>query len=116
MSKIIGARIIENKKIMGDDGQERVINKVEFRCVIRETATECIGQNVARYNCAIDELRQIFEKDPRDYRTITEYCSAMLDRECVLETKASAFQGVLSERLIHVMFLDELLQKEAQKK
>ena len=115
MSMIIGAKVTEHKKIVGDDGQEREINKVEFRCITRESANDCVGKNVARYSCAIDELRSVFEKDPRDYAGVMGFCESMLNRECILETKASSFAGVLSERLIHVTFLDEYIGTVAKK-
>ncbi|MGM9645946.1 MAG: hypothetical protein ACI3XS_04600 [Eubacteriales bacterium] len=111
MSKIVGAKIRENQTYTKPDGSEGVINSVDFRCVVRDAGEGIVGYDVRRYSAKIDDLKYIFGLDPSSYGNITDYVKSLLCRECILETKASAFDGKLTEQLVGVTFLDKEVKK-----
>ena len=106
MARIIGAKIQEHVKV-GNGADATDLNRVEFRVILRETATDSIGEDIARYVVQIPELRQVFEKDPRDFGGVRALCESFLNRECFLETKAKAYDGKLTQTIVHCVFLDE---------
>ena len=105
MSKILSARIRENYKYEKPDGNEGVINSVEFRCSVRDTDDDVIGGcDVRRYTAQIDDLKHIFDGyDPAT--PVKDFVSKILGRECIFETKAVQFGDKVSERLVHVTFI-----------
>ena len=109
MAKIIGALITENKKV-GNEKDPVILNRVEFRVVVRETSADGIGEDVAKYIVKIEDFRSVFEKDPRDYGSVRALCESLMNRECFLETKAGVFEGKLTQRIVHAVFLDELVK------
>lgn len=104
MAKIIGAKIKENVTFKREDGTEGVINNVEFRCVVKDVGAGIVGGNVARYSVSIDELPQVFDVAKID--NVLDFCRSVLNRECYLDTQATAFGGKVSERLVGVTFKD----------
>lgn len=102
MAKIIGAKIKENVTFKREDGTEGVINSVEFRCIIKDVGAGIVGCDVCRYTVSIEDLPQVF--DVKEIKDVKSFCRDVLDRECYLDTKATAFGGRVSEKLVGVTF------------
>ncbi len=102
MAKIIGAKIKENVTFKREDGTEGTINNVEFRCIVKDVGADIVGGDVCRYTVGIDELPQVFEVD--EIKNVKEFCRSVLNRECYLDTKATAFGGKVRENLVGVTF------------
>ena len=102
MAKIIGAKIKENVTFKREDGTEGEVNSVEFRCVIKDVGADIVGGDVCRYSVAIEDLPEVF--DVKEIKDVKQFCRGVLNRECYLDTKATAFGGKVTERLVGVTF------------
>lgn len=111
MPRIIGAKIQENVEyeIENEKTGEKttgVINKVEFRCIVKDIGADRIGGDVARYSVSIEDLPYVFGVQSVG-NSVTEFCKKVIDKECLFETRASAFGGKVTERLVGVTFVPE---------
>ena len=61
MAKIIGVRIRQDEEYVKEGKDKIVINKLELRCTTKDTASKCIGLNVAKYNIEIKDIGSIFD-------------------------------------------------------
>ena len=110
MSKIIGAKITENKAWELPNGQKGVTNKVDFEVVTNYIGEGCVGFKGRTFSCKISDLGRIFRKDPSLSGNVSEFVNSLLNRECIIESEArtnrdNEFQG---DALVTVVFLDEL--------
>lgn len=102
MAKIVGVKITENKEYKREDGTEGSINSVEFRCIVKDLGDGVHGFDVKRYKAKIEDLPQIFNVE--HVNNVTEFCKKLLNRDCIIQTSASTFEGKLTERLVDVIF------------
>ena len=102
MAKIIGAKIKENVTFKREDGTEGEVNSVEFRCVIKDVGADIVGGDVCRYSVNIEDLPEVF--DVKEIKDVKNFCRSVLNRECYLDTKATAFGGRVCEKLVGVTF------------
>ena len=111
MSKIVGAKIRENQTYKKEDGSDGVINSISFRCVVRDAGDGIVGYDVRTYFCKISDLPYIFGENPTSRGSLVDYVKSILFRDCIFETKASSYNGNVSEQLVGVTFLDKEVKK-----
>ncbi|MBO5287259.1 MAG: hypothetical protein J6B34_03960 [Clostridia bacterium] len=105
MAKIVGAKIQENVEYVREDGTTGVINKVEFRCVVKDIGSDKVGSDIARYTVSIEDLEAVFNVD-QPIKNVKDFCKSILNKECYIYSKPSVFDGRVSERLIEVVFAE----------
>ena len=109
MAKIIGVRIRQDEEYVKEGKDKIVINKLELRCTTKDTASNCIGLNVAKYTIEIKDIGSIF--DIKDIPGMEEFANSIIDRECFFETRArSGYNGSVSDEVVRVVFLDDLIK------
>lgn len=113
MAKIIGVKIRQDEVFEREGKDKIVINKLELRCTTKDTAPNCIGLNVAKYNIEIKDIGSIF--DIKDVPGMEEFANSIIDRECFFETRArSGYNGSVSDEVVRVVFLDDLLKANSK--
>ena len=117
MSKIIGAKITENKAWELPNGQKGVTNKVDFEVVTNYVGDGCIGFKGRTFSCKISDLGRIFQKATPAPGKVTEFVGSLLNRECLIESEArtnrdNEFQG---DAITSVVFFDEIAAAAAKK-
>ncbi len=109
MAQIIGVKIRQGEEFEREGKDKIVINKLELRCTTKDTAPNCVGSNVAKYNIEIKDVGIIF--DIKDVPPMDEFANSILNRECFFETRArSGYNNSVSDEVVRVVFLDDLLK------
>lgn len=109
MAMIIGVKIRKGEEYEREGKDKIVINKLELRCTTMDTAPNCIGFNVAKYNIEIKDIGSIF--GIKEVPGIEEFSNSILNRECFFETRArSGYNNSVSDEVVRVVFLDDLFK------
>ena len=113
MAMIIGVKIREGEEFEREGKDKIVINKLELRCTTKDTAANCVGLNVAKYNIEIKDIGSIF--GIKDVPGMDEFANSILNRECFFETRArSGYNNSVSDEVVRVVFLDDLLKANSK--
>ena len=104
MAKIVGAKVQEKVSYTTEDGETKEINKVVFRCVIKDIGLDIVGSDVERYSVQISDLPAIFGVPIKNGQSTIDYIRQFINRDCILETKATVYDGRLTNMLVGVTF------------